>query len=186
VVTASDISPELIALAKKKDTKSMYHVAEAAQQIFVKNDSMDAVLAVLTLQNMKDLAPVIKEVSRVLRKGGRFVFVINHPSFRIPKSTHWEFDGKKNMQYRRVEKYMTQHMIPIDMTPGNSKSVHTNTLTFHHPLSVFVNLLSKNGLYVSQLDELISHKTSVGVRGVPENISRREFPLFMLVCSVKV
>lgn len=186
-VSASDISKELIEKAKKNAgtvaTSHAVHwfIADAAAQRDIAPRSHDVVLAVLTLQNMRNLHAVCKEVSRVLKPRGRFVFVLNHPSFRIPKASSWEYDGKKNMQYRRIEKYMSEHEIAIDMQPGKKSGTHAYTVSFHRPLSTFIQHLSKNGFAVTKLDELISHRTSVGPRAHAENTSRKEFPLFMTV-----
>jgi ubiquinone/menaquinone biosynthesis C-methylase UbiE len=189
-VSASDISPELIATAKKSPQPSgfpiVWQVADAAFQKNIPSRSMDVALAVLTLQNMRDMAAVLREVSRVLTEGGRFIFVLNHPSFRIPKASSWGFDGTLHTQYRRVDAYMTEHAIAIDMQPGKKVGKHAETVSFHRPLSLFVNQLTKNGFAVTKLDELISHRTSVGSRATAENISRKEFPLFMTIEATKL
>lgn len=186
-VAASDISPELIAKAQQRGG-SLVHwfVANAEKLTSIQAASQDVVLAVLTLQNMRNLAAVFREVARVTKPGGRFVFVLNHPAFRIPKYSSWDYDGKANVQYRRVDAYLSEFEVGIDMQPGKVHNKrHEHTVSFHRPLSTFVNFLSKNGFAVTRLDELISHKHSVGARAVAENRSRREFPLFMVVEATK-
>lgn len=71
------------------------------------------------------------------------------------------------------------------MQPGKKVGKHAHTVSFHRPLSVFVNHLAKNGFAITKLDELISHRTSVGTKAVAENTSRSEFPLFMCIEAKK-
>lgn len=182
-VTASDVSPELIALGKKASHAHTvaWSVADAAHQKHVATGTQDLVLAVLTLQNMRHLEAVCKEVARVLSAHGHFLCVINHPAFRIPKSSHWEYDGKNDVQYRRIERYMSVHEIAIDMQPGKRHGKHEETITVHRPLSVIVRALSKAGLCVVRMEELVSNKHSDGLRAKAENHARKEIPLFMVI-----
>ena len=151
----------------------------------VKDDSQDAVLCVLALQNIEKLQETIDEVSRTLKKGGRFICVINHPSFRNPKKTHWGFDEKGDTQYRRVDEYMSESHIKIDMTPGSFKD-KKYTVSFHRPLQVYVKALAKRGLPITRLEEWVSHRESEkGPRQKAENISRKEIPLFMCIEATK-
>ena len=70
-VYALDISPELIELAKKRF--EINHVS-AAHKIDLPDGSVDIVFGIAILHHL-DLNLVSKEVSRVLRKGGRAIFM---------------------------------------------------------------------------------------------------------------
>jgi ubiquinone/menaquinone biosynthesis C-methylase UbiE len=74
-VVGADISPELIAEAKKEGGDVVYHVAPAHQLSFAKDAEFDVVVCVLALQNIEDLGGVYKEVARVLKPGGKLVMV---------------------------------------------------------------------------------------------------------------
>jgi SAM-dependent methyltransferase len=66
----------------------------------------DAVVCVLALQNIDSLEPVVENVSEILKEGGIFIAILNHPYFRIPKVTRWDFEGHEK-QNRVVEKCQT-------------------------------------------------------------------------------
>ena len=120
----------------------------------------------------------MKELARVLKKGGRAVLVINHPAFRIPRQTSWGWDESKKMQYRRVDGYMSDAKIPIEMHPGMKDS--SITWSFHHPLSVYVEAIGRAGLAVDGMQEWVSPKTSTfGPKAKAENRTRAEIPLFL-------
>lgn len=180
-VTVTDISPELIKLGKEKGGDIEYRVSKAEDLSWAKAHSCDVVLAVLTLQNMEKIEPVMKEVARVLRPDGRFVFVLNHPTFRIPKATHWGFDEATKTQYRRVDAYLSARKEKMDMHPGK-KGANSFTYSFHRSLQDYMKALRGAGFAITRLEEWISHKTSeAGPRAAAENTARKEFPLFMMI-----
>lgn len=183
-VLGSDISAELIDIARKKGGGPIYHVTPADNHSFIKDASMDTVVAVLTLQNMERIDTVMKEAARVLKQNGTFVCVINHPAFRIPKSTHWEFDGKTNTQYRRVDAYQSTQKVPMEMRPGARAlgKKGSTTYSFHRSLQDFMKAFTGAGFAITRLEEWVSHKTSQkGPRSEAEDRARKEFPLFMCI-----
>ena len=94
-VTGVDLGKELIALAEEKSKsvkekgthKVAYHVGSAEDLFILKDKTFDIVICVLALQNIENLQKTIEETRRVLMNGGKFIFVLNHPSFRNPKQT---------------------------------------------------------------------------------------------------
>jgi ubiquinone/menaquinone biosynthesis C-methylase UbiE len=188
-VVASDISEELISIAEKKGGNVQYHVAPADVQPFVDTGTADIVLAVLTLQNMERIDSVMMEAARALSPTGSFICVLNHPAFRIPKSTHWEFDGKTGTQYRRVDAYLSAQKIPMEMRPGAKATGKqgSTTYSFHRSLQDFTKAFANAGFAITRLEEWVSHKQSQkGPRAKSEDTARREFPLFMCIECKKV
>lgn len=180
-VTASDISKELIQIGKKKGAGVEYVVSKAQDLSWAKPRGYDIVLAVLTLQNMEHIDDVFQEVRKVLKPDGRFIFVLNHPIIRTPKTSAWGYDEKAHVQYRRLDGYLSAKKVAIDMHPGE-KSKHSLTYSFHRSLQEYMKLLRGAGFCITRLEEWISHRTSEpGPRAKIENIARKEFPLFMAI-----
>lgn len=199
-VIGVDLGKELIELAEKKnlaaprsrqagkDYKFKVHYFHSASNdlYMVKDGTKDIVVCVLALQNIEKLQETFSEVSRVLKKGGKFVAVLNHPAFRNPTHTHWGYDEKENKQYRRVEQYLSESKIKIDMTPG-SRADKKFTVSFHRPLQVYVKACAKYHLAITRLEEWVSHKESgTGPRKEAEDKARKEIPLFMAIELTKV
>jgi ubiquinone/menaquinone biosynthesis C-methylase UbiE len=190
-VIGVDIGKELIAIAEKKNLTpknkfSLHYFVSSSHDLFmVKSETQDAVVCILALQNIEKLQETLKEVSRVLKSGGKFICVINHPSFRNPTHTHWGYDEHEDKQYRRVEEYLSESKVKIDMTPG-SKSDKKFTVSFHRPLQVYVKALTKYGFAITRLEEWVSHRESEkGPRKRAEDRSRKEIPLFMCIETTK-
>ncbi len=107
--------------------------------------------------------------------------VLNHPTFRIPKRSSWGVDEVADIQYRRIDGYMSESKTEIDMQPSRTGKKVT-TISFHRPLQVYFKALTKNGLVVTRLEEWMSHKVSeVGSKKAMEDRARKEFPLFMML-----
>ena len=188
-VTGIDLGKELIAIAESynvsvKETgthKAIYLQGSADDLYMLKDATFEVVVCILALQNIENLQKTIEEAKRVLTPNGSFVFVLNHPSFRNPRQTHWGYDEEHDTQFRRVDEYMSESHYKIDMTPG-SKTHKKFTVSFHRPLQVYIKALSKAGLSITRLEEWVSHKESEkGPRQKAENTSRKEIPLFMCI-----
>jgi len=185
-IVGTDISPEMVKLAQKAAAPNEQYVAASAEKLsFAQDASFDAATIVLALQNIEHLDAALFEAARVLRSGGRFLIVLNHPAFRIPKRTMWGWDNEAMVQYRRLDAYMSESREKIDMEPGKGgKGAHT--YSFHRPLQVYVKALVKAGFVIDGLEEWISHKKSeAGPRAKAEDTARKEFPLFLLLACRK-
>ena len=184
-VTAIDAAPALIDLAKTKPSKNIeYHVARADVFPFVKDASVDITVIVLAIQNIENIAGVFKEVSRVLKPNGKFMMVLNHPAFRIPKESSWGWDDDQKMQYRRIDQYLSESRKEIVMHPGEKNS--TKTISFHRPLQVYMKALVKAGFVLTRLEEWNSHKKcEKGPRQEVEDRARKEIPLFLFMEAQK-
>jgi len=148
-----------------------------------KDASFDAGFSVLAIQNIEHIAKVFKEVSRILKPGGKFVIVLNHPVFRNPDKTSWRIDEENKIQYRRVDEYLSESRKSIDMNPGNTDTQKKEyTVSFHRPLQVYSKMLSNAGFVISRIEEWTSHKESQkGPKKLMEDRARKEIPLFMCI-----
>lgn len=185
-VTGLDMSEEMIGFARSRSDDSIcFEHADAQDPEALTGKTFDAVVCLLALQNMESLAPVMRNVKRWLKPGGRFVMVTTHPCFRIPRQTHWGWDEQKKIQYRRVDLYGTETSIPI-LTPPFAQADNF-TVTYHRPLQSYVQALIEAGLCVDGLEEWASHKTSQpGQRSRAENRARQEIPLFLALRAVSL
>lgn len=182
-VTGVDISPELIDIARKHaGHNEEFYVAPSDMLSKFKDKSFDAALCVLAIQNIERMALTFKEVGRLVADKGRFILVLNHPAFRIPGQTSWDFDAKKNAQYRRVDEYLSESRTAIDMNPGakDPKVKKEMTYSFHRSLQTYSKTLANAGFAIARIEEWVSHKESEkGPRKAAEDKARREIPLFM-------
>ena len=180
-----DSSEELLRMARSRSVKSIsYHLGNAGDAKVLNGKEFDGIACLLAVQNIEKIEPVFKNVARWLKPKGKFVMVLTHPCFRIPRQTHWGWDEGKKIEYRRVDRYANEMKIPI-LTPPFIDKVNF-TMTYHRPLQNYFSALLKAGLYVDSLEEWMSNKESVsGKRSRGENRARKEVPLFMAIRAVR-
>lgn len=177
-VTGLDASPSLIRKAREYPSrKAIHYLARDAAHLHGLGP-FDAISAILALQNMPHPGDVCAAAAAALRPGGRMLWVVNHPCFRIPRQTSWGWDDEKKIQFRRLDAYASTMSIPIVMHPGARRS--ENTTSFHHSLAGLMGFALRAGFVLSGLEEWVSDKQSEpGPRARAENRARREFPLFL-------
>ena len=181
-----DSSEELLRMARSRSVKSIpYHLGNASDAKLLGGQEFDGIACLLAVQNMGKIEPVFQNVARWLKPKGKFVMVITHPCFRIPRQTHWGWDAEKKIEYRRVDRYASEMKIPI-LTPPFIDKVNF-TMTYHRPLQNYFSALLKAGLCVDSLEEWMSNKESApGKRSRGENRARKEVPLFMAIRAVRI
>lgn len=185
-VTGADISPELIGIAKVRASHNEeFHVTPSDMLSAWKDGTFDAVTIVLALQNIERMAQTLREASRVTKRGGKLVIVLNHPAYRIPGESSWVYDDAMSRQYRRVDSYLSDSKREIDMNPGTAGG--QKTVSFHRPLQGYSKSLANAGFAILRIEEWISHKESEkGPHKVAEDKARKEIPLFMCLECVKL
>lgn len=182
IVSGIDISPELIEIAQKKYPKITFSVGTAKHFAQIPKQSIDIVTIVLAIQNIREVKETLAECARVLIPGGKIYIVMNHPAFRIPGASSWGFE--KSKMYRRIDEYLSEKTIPIEMHPGSKP--HEKTISFHRSLQYYFKLIGNAGLAVTRLEEWISHrKSEAGPRQKEEDRTRKEIPLFMALELIK-
>lgn len=117
-----------------------------AERLPVATASMDGVVACLVFEHLPDHEGPLREVARVLRPGGRFVLLLNHPLLQTPGSG-WIDDRILDEQYWRVGPYLDADVSLEELEPGV-------VLPFvHRPLGRYVNTMIESGLRLSRMDE---------------------------------
>lgn len=101
VPTALDISPEMVEATKRR-TKGKAEVlcVDLSKELPFESDAFDLIISSLTLHYLKDWHKTFEEFSRVLRRGGVFIFSIHHPTMDIslPGASHY-FDTELLTDY---------------------------------------------------------------------------------------
>jgi ubiquinone/menaquinone biosynthesis C-methylase UbiE len=159
-----DFSEKMIDLAIEEEEKEklgiMYSVLDAGNLHVLEKDAFDIVTCFMALQDIENYKDAIKEVYRVLKKGGHFIFVMPHPCFekRVIQGEiigGWEFKGEPSMEnalYYKVDKYFDTHRYTISW---NMERLHHPFITtaFHRTLTDYADALSGAGFLISRLKE---------------------------------
>jgi ubiquinone/menaquinone biosynthesis C-methylase UbiE len=182
-----DGSASLIQSAKNYDAKAphQFFVHDLAHPLDLPFKEFSHATCILAIQNIANPASLFRTAYQHLRQDASFIIILNHPCFRIPRQSGWGVDEQKKLQYRRIERYMTELKIPIQTQPSRGE-VSEKTWSFHHPISFYSSLLKQSGFVIDKIEEWCSDKKSIGKTAGMENRSRMEFPLFMTFVARKI
>lgn len=177
-----DASPRLLDLARKHHGGVGRYILGDARALSsldgLSAASFDAVVFLLSIQDMDPLQPVLHSAAWALKPGGRLVIMMTHPAFRMPRQSGWGWDEGRKLVYRRIDRYLTPLPIPMKLLPGRESTATTRS--FHRPLSMYVNGLAEHGLLTDRMDEVPAHKlTTAGENARAVDLARREIPLFL-------
>lgn len=187
-VLGVDLSARNVAHARRREGRrpsgASFRVADAAHLPFLPNRSLDLVVANMALQDIPDAASVIREVARVLRRGGRFVFSGSHPCFDLDDRSLWVVersrgdDGSwRDLVWRKVRGYRDERTVrvPWDL-PGRETGY---TLAYHRTLSSYVRMLRDAGFGLTRLEE--PAPLPEAIEKSPQGPFLREIPLHVVV-----
>ncbi|MEW6610036.1 MAG: class I SAM-dependent methyltransferase [Patescibacteria group bacterium] len=185
-IVGVDASPQLIGYARRVSPKQIRFIVGDVRKLprEVAEERFDAISCILAIANVDPLKPVFEECKKVLKPSGRMVLVLSHPCFRIPRQSGWGWDEQRKLQYRRVDRYLSEMKIPIQMHPGmRSREI---TWTFHRPLNVYVRALREVGFVIDALEEWpTSRRSTPGTRASADQRSKEEIPLFLAMKAVR-
>jgi ubiquinone/menaquinone biosynthesis C-methylase UbiE len=182
-----DLSPKLIAHAKGRyKDRARFYVGDAtrlASVYGIAGHSFDAVTFLLSIQDISPLEDAFVGAAWALRPGGRVVILMTHPCFRVPRQSGWGWDEKRQLVYRRVDRYLTRLDVPMREYDGRSSGV---TRSYHRPLQDYVEALHTAGFLVERLREVPAPPPPNPRREKrAERLAREDIPLFLGVRAVR-
>ncbi len=111
-------------------------------------DFFSLAIANMTLMDVSNLEKVISGVNKLLAVNGYFVITVTHPYFW---PFYWNYARESWFDYNTEIEIEEQFKITNSSTPYL-------TTHFHRPLSMYVNLLTKNNFSIEQMMEPLPSK----------------------------
>jgi len=146
-----DAAPTMIEIAKSKDPLGSikYIVGDITKDLPYENDNFDLVVCNMVLMDLEDIAFTVKEVARVLKPRGRFIFSVVHPCF-FDALGDWTDIGSPHPALHFKERYTEQvrYLKRLVGLPSEGKVAHYN-----RPIQDYVRPLIKNSLCISDFIE---------------------------------
>lgn len=194
-VTGVDFSEKMIELAIQEENRKKlgihYHVADANDLHMFKDNTFDIVACFLALQDIEDYRSAIREAARVLKKRGRFVFVIIHPCFEsrtIGKKqiAGWMYKSGMKRKAKAVSAYLKPEETALYFIVDRYFDPHSEiikwkmerltrpfeTTAFHRTLTDYANALNSAGLLISRLKEPKPTKKGIEIYPIMKEIHR--------------
>lgn len=187
-----DASPALLEAARSRAGARESYVLGDVRDLaaLLPGQAFDHAAAVMSLQDLDPVAPVLAGVARLLPPAGRCVIAMNHPCFRQPRRSAWGWDDQRRQQYRRIDGYLTPYSTRIATHPGaapGTPEAALHTTSTHRPLSAYIEACGAAGLGIIACDELCNPRRGTrGVRFAAEDLAAREIPLFLVLTAVRL
>ena len=182
-VHASDVSNELLEIAKNKSQglEIMYSLHDATNFSKYKKEYFDVVVMNMVIHHVQELDVLIRGISRILKKGGVFVFSNDH-MFR-PTYPYSEWVKEKLFDKEKLFIKVTNYLENYETEVTSGWDDTTKLTVYNRPFNVFVNTMSKYGLYVFRVEEPES-------KGFAKDYSKElqqshHIPTFIIVGAIK-
>lgn len=146
-VFGMDTSAAQLATASTRGGSPAY-LRASAPAIPLSENCVDAVVACLMLEHVDDMGATIAEAARVLRPGGRFLVLLNHPIVQTPGSG-WVDDHYVDPpeQYWQLGAYLVEAANREEVAGGVFISFN------HRPVSQYINSAAVQGLLLTRMEE---------------------------------
>ncbi len=153
---------------------SARYLRAGAEALPCGDGQFDTVVLCLAIEHVMAVETAIREVSRVLAPGGRFLLLLVHPLLQSPGSG-WVEVIDSDVHFWRIGSYLEDDLAVDEVAPGVS-------LPFvHRPLGRYVHEMGRCGLLIDDMVEPApSRQVVVETGDVPSGSS---IPRLMLLCA---
>jgi SAM-dependent methyltransferase len=150
-----DVSGEMLALASTRATgncRRSIFVLGSALAVPLTGRSFDSIVANYLLSSIDDLDAALREIHRLLRRGGRAIVVIPHPCFSSGPR-RWALMPPDSPRMEEVVGYVVDHYLVSHSTVWLDWTGFGPIPYVHRPLSVYWSSFARAGFTVVDFDE---------------------------------
>lgn len=168
IVTGVEISQKMLDFALEEQNRNSlaidYHLADCTSLSFLPDSTFDVVVTNNVMQDIADYQGAFKEFSRVLRSGGTYLHIENHPCFATPV-LGWARNAKGEKLYRKVDYYFNRGPFLVSWRASSGMEPSVN---WHRTLGDIINSLISCKFRITRV-----------VEPEPPEIWKTEHPEFM-------
>jgi len=194
-VTAVDSSQRMIRNARAHDPNGSlgisYVCCDARRMAVIPSSKFDLVFGNMSLMDIGDAEGAVKEVSRVLRSGGRFVASISHPCFDVMSNSRWIAEkrmGSPPVVYRQVTGYRKSFSEKVPWNSSQNRKSYTES--YHRPLNWYARVFRNCGMAITKLEEPAPTREFIEEeqkeQGDFDGVGFLEVPLHLVIEAVKL
>jgi SAM-dependent methyltransferase len=153
LVTAVEISQKMLDFAILEQKKSPllinYYQSDCSSMPFLADSSFDITVTNNVIQDVADYKGAFKEFSRLMKPGGMYLHIENHPCFTTPV-LGWEKNGRGEKLFRKVDYYFDRSPFLVAWGP---KSGMEPSVNWHRTLGDIMNSLIACNFRIAQVIE---------------------------------
>ena len=175
-VLGIDISKRMLEMAKQKHShERIEYLQIAMEDLKFDSESFDVILSSLAFHYVKDYEELISHISKWLKKGGDFVFSVEHPVFTAYGTQDWYYDKNGNILHFPVDRYYEE---------GQREALFLGekVVKYHRTLTTYLETLVNNGFSIEHVIEAKPPLEMMDLDGMKDEMRR---PMMLLVAAQK-
>lgn len=175
-VLGTDISHKMLETAKHKNSHNcIEYQCIAMEDLTFPAETFDIVLSSLAFHYVKDFEPLVKKISKWLKKDGEFVFSVEHPVFTSYGTQDWYYDENGTILHFPVDNYYYE---------GKREAIFLGepVIKYHRTLTTYLNTLLKNDFILQHIIEPKPPEEMMHLDGMKDEMRR---PMMLLISARK-
>lgn len=134
--------------------------------------AFDVVLSSLALHYIRDYEGLVRRVRRWLRRGGHFVFSVEHPVFTAQGPQDWEYGPDGAIRHFPVDRYFEEG-------PRVARFLGHDVPKYHRTLTTYLGALLRNGFALEAVAEPMPPQRLLDA--VPSMADELRRPMMLLI-----
>ncbi|MBC9794880.1 class I SAM-dependent methyltransferase [Sinomicrobium weinanense] len=176
-VTGVDLSEKMIARAKENSKGLTIDYKQLAiEDMDFEPEKFDIVISSLAFHYIKDLEVVFRKINRVLKKGGTFVFSMEHPVFTSRAEQDWFTDKNGNRLHWPIDNYQ-------DEGKRQARFLGHQVIKYHRTLETIINTTIASDFCIQQISE--PKPSDDFLKNYPEMKDEMRRPIFIIIAAIK-
>lgn len=175
-VTGVDISEKMLAVARKKTKceQVRYQLSSIEEADFA-DETFDIVLSSLAFHYVRDFDAVCRNVWRMLKNNGVFIFSVEHPVFTAQGPQDWVRDEAGEILHFPVDHYFYEGR-------REANFLGEAVIKYHRTLTAYLDGLLANGFRIQRVVEPMPPENMLEVSGMADEMRR---PMMLIVRAGK-
>lgn len=176
-VIGIDLSKKMIDKAKEKSKglSITYHQMPIEDIVFEK-EQFDIIFSSLTFHYVQDLEALFRKIYQYLKKGGSFVFSMEHPVFTAKNEQDWFRDENENRLHWPVDNYQDEGV-------RQTFFLGHEVVKYHRTVASILNMVINSGFSITQIAE--PKPSEEIIEKYPEMKEELRRPIFIMVSAGK-
>lgn len=177
-VIGIDLSMKMIDKAKEnsKDLSIEYYQMPV-EDIEFENEQFNIIFSSLTFHYIQNLDVVFRKINKFLKKGGSFVFSMEHPVFTSKPEQDWFKDEKGNLLHWPVDNYQDEGV-------RQTNFLGHKVIKYHRTVASILNTVIDSGFAIKQISEPKPSEEIIEKYPAMKDELRR--PIFIMVSAGKL
>lgn len=176
-VIGVDLSEKMINKAKENSKHLVIEYYQLPiEDIEFEEEQFDIVFSSLTFHYIEDLNVLFRKINRFLKKGGSFVFSIEHPVFTSRPEQDWFKDEKGKILHWPVDHYQEEGL-------RKTNFLGHQVIKYHRTVASIINTLLDSNFCIRQISE--PKPSDEIIARYPEMKDELRRPIFMMVSVTK-